>query len=459
MSLRTRLSGPLIATLFLGAAPAYAQDGASTVTLDEARALALENSWDRISVENSIAQAELLLDSARALLRPSIDASGSYTYNGVVSEFAFPNVYEPLVPYLAEVQGQLNPSLPDPAIFGEASGSSSEINPRHDVRGSLIVSQTLFNPRAFPLRRQALATIDLVEHGREQVARGIDQAVIGAYFGACAAQRYIAIAERNVELATLNADRAQVSFDEGIGNRFEANRARVDLAAAQRDLENARTVYQQSIEALATLMLRDADFDVVDPGPAALPSDIDGAALAALSTRADVTVWDYQAELQEQRVNEARLQWLPAVYGSLAGNLQRKSAFSNDIFTWTLGVSATWNLYDGGLRRAERQRREFDLAEAEIRRDQAESQVASEVDQLVLAIELQERNIALATQQADLAHSNVDVTQYALEQGAATALEVQYAQQQAFLSDIALADAEVTLQQRRWELALALDLL
>lgn len=445
-----------IFSLLGGSGVASAQ---GVVSIDEARELAREHSWDRASVSSRVEQAEILLQSARAVLLPRVEAVGSYTFNGSQVEFDFPNPIEPLVPYLAEVRNQLNPALTDPALFVSGSGEPTVVQFRHDVRGSLTASQTLFNARAFPLRRQAFRTIELAEHGVEQVDQMLDEAVLNVYFGAVAAQRFITITERNLELAQLNADRAQASFDEGVGNRFEANRARVDLSAAQRDVENARTTYQIAVESLATLLGRDPGFDVVQPAPIELPGDIATATTTATSTRADVRVYDLQLALDEERVQETRVQWLPILTASITGNLQRKSAFGGDVFTWSAGVSAYWEIYDGGLRRAERNRRELDLVESEIRRDQAVEQISAEVTQLQRSIEQDERNVALASEQVALARTNVEVTQYALEQGAASMLDVQYAQQQAYLSEIALLDAEINLLQRQWELGFALDLL
>lgn len=458
--MRRRICVSLVSAAFFSLlAPFGTAAAQSVVSIDEARAMAREHSWDRASVLSRVEQAEILLQSARAVLLPRVEAVGSYTFNGSQVEFDFPNPIEPLVPYLAEVRNQLNPALTDPNLFLAGAGEPTVVQFRHDVRGSLTVSQTLFNARAFPLRRQAFRTIELAEHGVDQVEQMLDEAVLNVYFGAVEAQRFITIAERNLELAQLNADRAQASFEEGVGNRFEANRARVDLSAAQRDVENARTTYQIAVESLATLLGRDSGFDVAQPAAIELPADLATATASATSRRADVRVYDLQLALDEERVQETRVQWLPVLSASATGSLQRKSAFGGDIFTWSAGVSAYWEIYDGGLRRAERNRRELDLVESEIRREQVVEQVSAEVTQLRRSIEQDQRNVTLATEQVELARANVEVTQYALEQGAASLLDVQYSQQQAYLSEIALLDAEINLLQRQWELGFALDLL
>jgi outer membrane protein len=453
----SRSARGLFASVALLALPAAAS-AQSVLSLDDARQAARDHSWDLAAAESALAQAEILLDSARAVLLPRVEATASYTYNGTEVTFDVPNPLEPLIPYLTAVRDGLDPSLPDPTLFG-GTGEPSTIQFRHDVRGSLSATQTLFNPRAFPLRRQAFRTIDLARHASAQIEQGLDGVVIDAFFGACAAQRFIRIAERNVELARLSAERTVAAQEAGVGNRFEANRARVDLAAAERDLLNAQTTYQIAIEAMAILLERSPDFDVVEPAPVALPASIDAAAEEAAATRPDVRVWDLQLALDEERVQESRVEWLPVVTASITGNVQRESAFGGEAFTWNAGVQAYWAIYDGGLRRAERRRRELDLVDAEIRRDQAAEQVGAEVARLSRALEQEERNVVLAQQQVELARTNVEVTQFALEQGAASELDVQYAQQQAYLSEIALADAEVNRLQRQYELALALDTL
>lgn len=432
---------------------ATAAEAQTTLTLADAREILRENAWSVRIAREDIPSAETLTDTARAVLLPSITATGSYTLRDEEIAFDAGAAFQGLAPWLDTVAtGFPEAGLP-PAAEAFGGGGASVVQPRHDVRGSLTFTQTLFNARAFPLLDQAHITIDRAQNGVDVAAWQLEDALLDAWFAATNLQQYIAITERNLALAQVNHERANAAFEEGVGTLFEVNRTRIDVASAERDVANANANYRIAVSTIASLLDRDDDFDTVPPGEVTLPADLDGSLDAAMSERPDLTELDLAIDYEEERIREVRSQFLPVVIGEFAMNLQRETAFAGDRFFWTASIFAEWNLYDGGQRAAERRRREATLVQAELRREQTEAQLRDELDRMQLELQTAEADLALATEQVELADRNVWLTSEAFDAGAATQVDVELARQQLYLSELALADAEVRWQQAAWAIA------
>lgn len=428
------------------AAEATAQDNhGRVITLDEARQILRTNSFQVQIAREQIEQTELLMNSARAVLLPNVSATGNFTFNDIAVEFDFPNPLVPLVPYLTEVRDQLNPDLTDPAVFG-APGEPSTISPRSQLTAALVATQTLYNARAFPLLRQARTSIDIAELGVEATAYQLEQAVLDTYFAAIGLQRFIEISEQNLELSQVNVDRTVAAFEEGVGTQFDVNRATVELNAAERNLQNAQTTYQVAVRSLALLLNEEPSFDVIAPQPLTSPDGYDAEQLN--SFRPELQMMDLQLELHQHRIREQEVLWIPRLQLQGTALLQQVTAFNPRAVRWNIALVASWDIYDSGLRRTERRRREYDYAVTELQREQTQAQLVASIDMAMLELQQNETNVQTASAEVELATENLELVREAQALGAASSLDVILAQQQLYLAELALADAEVKVQQK-----------
>jgi outer membrane protein TolC len=435
-------------SLLLGslALPALGQE-ARVVTLDEARARVREEHRQVQIAQEQVSASQTLLDTARAVLRPSVTVGANLVINDIVVEFDFPNPLVPTIPYLDAVRTGLDPTLPDPAVFG-VQGEPQVIQPRFAPNANIAVQQTIYNARAFPLLRQAHATIALSEASVEVTAWQLEQAVLELYFTCVTLQRFIDITEANLELSRLNLATNQAALEEGVGTAFDVTRAEVEVSAAERRVQNARTGYRTATRQLGLLLGLDAGVEV--EAPPLLSSHVDSEAWRTL--RPELLLGDRQMELETHRIREQEVLWLPTF--TLVGNLQPQpqTAFNPRVLRWNIVLAAQWDLYDSGLRRAERTRRERELAQAMLRRAQAEDEMEAAIDITRLELDQALGNVETAREEQGLAVTNVALVRDARELGAASAIEVVLAQQQLLSAELALADAEVRVQQKRHQL-------
>ncbi len=454
MTLRSPCRTLVILLVLVCPALAAAQDDAlPTLTLDEARELLLANSDDVELAERAAERAELYIDRARSLLRPTVQVTGSYTLYDREIEFELGNPYEPLIPYLDAVRAANpdNPDLFDPSVLAQG-GEPATIQPRHEVRGGLTVSQSLFNARAFPLLQQAYLVIDQADNGVDQTRYQLGSVLEQAWFMACTLRRFVDIAEGQEEIARLTHERLQGLFDEGVGNLFEVRRALLDYNNAEREAENARRSYRIAVEAVAALLDVPSDFDVAEPAQLEVPATLDEVLESYEQRLPQFEGHDLAVEFSEEQLRVDRATMWPILTGQLNANLAPETAFNDRVFSWSLSVFATWTLYDAGTRRIARRDTEYELLQEETRREQSRQEVEADARQVWLEVQQSITDIERTTSQVEFAERNVWLTNESFQLGAATSLDIQVAQQQLYLAQLADADAQVTLLQRLYRL-------
>lgn len=433
-----------------------------TLSLSDAQSQILDASFELRLNEQTIKQVQLLESQALSIWIPTVSVAARYTLRDQEISLGFPNPLAPLSPYLDSVYNSdpqlqqffaANPQVPDARALASAQSTPSVIQFRHNYQLVGTVTQTLFNARAFPLLNLADLSIARAEHAREEIAYQLNAALNQLYFTSIQFQRLISISERNVELARLNLNRARDAADAGVGNRFEVTRAQLNLTKAQRDLTRAHLAYDLSNQALASFLITENNFDTVSPPTLPPPSSCCQNLLdQALSERPDLRGADLTVAFDQERIRESEATFWPVMSAELQGVFQRASAFTGNPFFWTLTVQAQWVIFDGGFRDTETQTREIAAAQSEIRREQLKTKIAADLQQSWLRIQSQQSNVAAAASEASFAAENLSLTKEARDLGAATNLEVELAQEQLYLSELAVTSAEVELQALIYQL-------
>lgn len=435
------------------------------VTLEEARTLLRENNTTLRTNTSVIEQVRLLERQATGVFLPTANVSLSYIYNGQEIVFQQPNTYTPLLPYLevtaATHPGELDlalaaaraqaPGFPDARELGREQFEPAVIQFHHDFRFNASIRQTIFNMRAFPLLDMADISIAQAEQGQEQIDYQLQSTLQQLYFNAVLMQRRVDLARRNVELTRIDLKRAQDLLAADAGVKFEVTRAEVAVSRAEREVENARLGYNLSIEALALVMNVEPDFDVVRPPDKPIPSNTEELREQALTQRPEIRGAELAMQLEEERLSEVYAQWWPVVFAQAQMSASRGSLFANDI-NWSVMVTASWDIFLGGNRLTEAERVELVQQQRTYEYEEKKIQIERELQQSLIQIKSQQIQVITAQSEVELAQENLELTRAAAELQAATNLEVELARQQLFLSELALATAEVQLQVAVYEL-------
>jgi len=438
---------------------AHAQERAS-ITLGEAGSILVERSRDLAISELSIEQARLLRDQARSVLLPNLNLGFQYTFRDTEVEFDLPNFYAPLLPYLEPVYTAANleqffednPDVPDARLLARAEAEPSIIQFQHDYRFDATLYQTIFDWRALSLLDQAATTLAQAENGREQLLYQLQGGLEALYFDAVSLRRLVELGEGNVELTEIDFQRATGAYEEEVGNRFEMTRAEVAVQTARRQLETTRLSYELLLEALRVYLDLEELVDVVPPADLEPLEGLDQAREIALRNRPELRGLALETQLHEEQLAEIRAGWFPTVRAQAQATTVRESAFAGDAFSWSIGLILSWDIWDGGLRIAQRRVAQLGLEADTLRTERQMGIIDSEIRSAFMRLESQHRVMPSIRSEAELAERNDWVTREAFALGAATALDVDVAQQQLYLARVALARAEVELQALIYDL-------
>lgn len=389
-----RLTGVMVAAFLC--APATA------LTLAEAITLALERNPSLAVEQGKLAEAEADLRTARAALLPRFSLSASYN--------------------------RLNDDRLSPA-------------------GAMLTGPGLFARETFAgaLGRHTLFDGGRTGAGIRGASLGIEaqQAALGVAREETAyqvSQAYYRVLEARALVEVANAGLArQREFEQLTGVLFRAGRAtRLDGMKAEAQRVDAERTAQRAEEVaqLALVLLRralgtgmDERLDPTDRLPEGPHTPKGAAALSALAlaANAELARLDRQLEQAREQVAAARAGRAPEV--SLQGSYgYRDRDVGGSAQEWTLGVFASWTLFDGGATAGQIAKAQARVAQLEDTRRAAEIAVQADVQEALSAWRSAQADEQAA---ARLRAANAEALKAALtlyRSGKATGLDVLTAQ-------------------------------
>jgi outer membrane protein len=406
------------------AAPAATPVAGRVLTIDECIAIALE-------------------------AQPSIQAT---LYDYAAARARVREAFSPLLPQLSgSVTATRSSNSIPTTIAGRTLIVQVNRQPADTFLAQVQLSQLLFDfGKTLAATQVARKLAEVSAEGVEVQRQLIALAVKEAYTNILLAQRLIRVQEQALERAELNLSSAKGFLDVGTQPLSTVVRAEVDVANAKVDLINARNALRTARVALNTAMALDASTATeIRDNLEYEPMTIDRAALRSEALRQSP---EYrQAKLQsaaaEAGVQVATRNFLPNVngIGSYGGSqLELNPA-------WSLGLSFTWNIFDGGNLIAAYDEAKANLGAANARIKVAELTLIQNLEQAEIAVEAAQERIQAAHVLIASAQENFRLAQGRFDVGVGTILELTDAQlaltQASNTEAQALADYRIALAQ------------
>lgn len=454
-----------------------------SITLEQAFGLAAQRSFDLRIANAGIDEAQARVKQAWSVLFPRVTLSGGYTYSFPSSKFSLgdPAQFRQqalLFNTLADQTAAQAAQIPDPvqqraaleraeelrATAQEIERSKVteiEIQPPHSIDGQLQIQVPLFNGRSLPLLQNAYSGVDLTRLATRRARAEIIWGVARAYYQTAAAQRIVAIADKQVESARGHRDLTKERVDAGIVTQLSLQRAELELARADQQRRGAAGALELSKAALGSLIGTVEQFEIVEPPPvpaleAASEGSTNDLVARAFAARDDLRVQRESLAIADRNRTDAWMRFLPtlALVGSGRATTNTGGLVSNP-FTGSIALQAQVPLFDGGqtlgvLDETDAQRRQQLL-----RVRQAEEQIEREVRGAVNDLALKRDAVATADRVADLARAQKENVDVLFGEGAATSLDVADAHLGAFSADVEAARARFDLETARLGLAYA----
>jgi len=388
---------------------------AKVLTLDECIAIALEAQPRIQATLSDYAAARYRVNQALAPLLPQLIGSVSATRSESVSVSNSPTTGQ-------TIQTPVSRQMGDTFL---AQVQLSQL--LFDFGKNLAATEAA--------RKLAEVAVEDVELQRQLISLTVKEAYTNILF----AQRLIRVQEQARQRAELNLRSAKGFFEVGTRPKSDVARAEVDIANARLDLIRARNALRTARVALNIAMAIDVDsptqvednlvFQAVSMDRAQLRGD-------ALRQRPEYRQARLRVEAAEATERQTFRNFFPDVSGS--GTYGGSQPQLNE--TWTLGLTLSWSLFDGGGRIARYQEAQANLDAARARVKSAELDIIQTLEQAQIAVEEAQERIQAAQALVASAQENFRLAQGRFDAGVGTILDLTDAQ-------LALTQAQSTETQ------------
>ena len=332
--------------------------------------------------------------------------------------------------------------------------------PANVAAGTLILTQPLLNPSAFPLYAQAKALAEAQRAQNTDDKRLLAFNAANAFFSVLTTDAIREAAQRQLDNAKANLDDAQARVDAQLVSSNDATRARVDLAGAGREVEADKGALENAEIQLAFLLNAPVKGPLTRPDPilaaAERPLDpADALVRFALDHRPDVLVDKNAAVAAHHFAAEPMMRLIPSV--GLTGTASGTTNTPVTTKAWnqeTVAATLSWTIYDAGVRYADKRSRDAQAMIADLNLEQLSRNVDAQVRGAMALLVAAQAEFQVAAQARDAAEQNVDETAILYKQGLAKAIELVDANDSRFTADVnyavaqyAMADAYLGLRQ------------
>ena len=356
-----------------------------------------------------IAQARALQVQARALLLPTVSATGGLT-----------SAWDSRQPYRGRS---------DETLTGEAG-----------------LTVRLFDGTAFPAIAAAKSQYGASEHAGRDLRRSTAFTVASSYLTVLTVERLLGVAHRRLEVAQQLLEEARARFKAGLAIASDVTRAEVEVASGQLSITKANRAIAVGRFSLQAAM-GGLEPGVLENPAIAAPAERPIAELLAEASqrRDDLAAARRTVESGRSRIDVIRRGNWP-VLGARAGvrdsdsNAPRIVPQSDP--EWYAGLTANWTLWDGGLRSGRIQEQEGVVSEQRANVRERELTVEREIRSAVVDIQAAETAVLQAEVLSRSAAADAADVLARYRAGTATATELADAQ-------LRSAEADADLEQRR----------
>jgi outer membrane protein len=231
-----------------------------------------------------------------------------------------------------------------------------------------------------------------------------------------------------VQRAQLNLRAATRAFEVGLRPESDVARAEVDVANADIDVIRSTNAERLSLAALNTAMgLNVSTPTRVEDNLAYAPAGFDRDALfaEALRQRPEYRQARLQVDANDALERQAFRSFFPDIFG---GGSYGATQFPGLNEAWTVGLSLSWTIFDGGNKVARYQEAKANLEAARARVSAAELDISRDVEQAVVNAEEAQSRIRATEVSVRAADRNYRFAEGRFRAGLATIIELTDAQ-------------------------------
>ncbi len=278
----------------------------------------------------------------------------------------------------------------------------SQYEPHTTFSGSMQVSYGLYNfgPGASS-RGAAQEQVRLDELEIERLSEEIRLNVTLDYYNLQQADEQVRINQSAVQNSEASLRDAEALERAGVGTRFDVLRSQVNLANAQQDLTNARSQQQIARRRLATRLSLAQSVNITAADPVQLAGlwnpPLEQTIILAFQNRPELRQRLVERRIAELRQKVALSRLKPQV--SVVASYDLEDVFDDGasaIDGYSLGVQATFRLFDGGTAKAQAAQQNVEIRIAEAQFANQRNNIRFEVEQAYSQMQSNLENVQTA---------------------------------------------------------------
>lgn len=380
-----------IVCLVMGTSLTYAQEPRE-ISLSEAISYALENKAAAEKARLEITDADAKIEEVRSNALPQITGSGSTTFNPLLQESLLPG----------EILGM--PGEDIAVAFGAKWNST----------GTVQLTQTLFNQAVFTGLKAAKSTKEFYQLNAQLTTEEIIETVATAYYQVYQSEQVLGNLESNLALTEQTIKVVEGLVENGLAKKIDLTRAKVAVNNLLANKQQALNAVELSENTLKFMMGMSIAAEIGLPEQSFQPILLPGADLE-MAERTELQLQQKRIELLNWQKKATLAEYYPtaslsANYGWLGQgdavslwNGKEKGVFWSDLAG--IGINIEIPVFNGfGTRsRVKQDQIEIQKAQADLQENKLSLQLAyknavAQLENSLLTIHIQEKNVALAQQ-------------------------------------------------------------
>ncbi|MDF2501403.1 MAG: tolC 1 [Anaerosporomusa subterranea] len=280
-----------------------------------------------------------------------------------------------------------------------------------------------------------------VESAIEQAKLGNDSAALGlentkqqirldatsAYYNVLQASNMVKLNQESVDRLNAHVKNVQAQYQVGTVAKTDVLRSEVEVADAEQNLIKAENSYELSIANLNNVvgMPLETQINVKDQLKYEQVSlTLEQAIKQAMVNRPDLAQAELSVAVAEEGVNGAKSGYRPTIGVSASEGWDDTKFPGTDNNTWSVGVKASWNIFDSGLTNSQVRQSQASLEKARQQQQQAKDAAQLEVRQAFLNLKEAEKRIATSQVAVNKAEEDYKIAQVRYTSGVGTNLDV-----------------------------------
>lgn len=274
---------------------------------------------------------------------------------------------------------------------------------------------------------QAKLSNDSATLGIEKAKQQIRLDATSAYYTVLQTSNMVKLNQESVDRLNAHLKNVQAQYQVGTVAKTDVLRSEVEVADAEQTLIKAENAYELAIASLNNVlgMPLETQVNVKDQLKYQQVSiTLDDSIKKSQVNRPDLAQAEISVAVAEEGVNGAKAGYRPTVGLSASEGWSDTSFPGTDNNTWSVGVSANWNVFDAGLTNSKVKQQVSNLEKVRQQAQQTKDSAQLEVRQTYLNLKEAEKRIATSQVAVNKAEEDFKIAQVRYTSGVGTNLDV-----------------------------------